>query len=191
MWAVVKANAYGHGIERIYLGLESADGIALLNLDEAVRVRRLGWKKPVLLLEGVFSFEDVRTADGLRLTVAVHSDEQRELIVAAKPKRPIDVYLKMNAGMNRLGFVPEAYREAWERASASSGIGRISLMSHFANADEGHVDWQLERFDHATKDTPGGRSLCNSAGSLRLAGIPTPTVAGLRPMPLPSARGAT
>ncbi|MBP0595669.1 alanine racemase [Paraburkholderia sp. LEh10] len=166
VWAVVKANAYGHGIERVYSGLAAADGIALLDLDEAVRIRELGWKKPVLLLEGVFTNEDVKTADEFGLTVAVHSDEHRKLIVAAKPRRPIDIYLKMNSGMNRLGFTPENYQAAWARASASEGIGNITLMSHFANADEGSVDWQLEQFDNATRDIPGERSLSNSAATL-------------------------
>ena len=106
VWAVVKANAYGHGIERIYPALQAADGIALLDLDEAVRVRQLGWDKPVLLLEGIFNRSDVKTAEEFGLTVAVHCDEQRELISAAKPRRPIDIYLKMNSGMNRLGFSP-------------------------------------------------------------------------------------
>ncbi|SAL81073.1 alanine racemase [Caballeronia arvi] len=166
VWAVVKANAYGHGIERIFPALASADGIALLDLDEAVRVRQLGWKKPVLLLEGVFAASDVQMADELALTVAVHCDEQRQLIVATKPKQPIDVYLKMNSGMNRLGFTPESFRAAWERSNTSAGIGDITLMSHFAGADEGSIDWQLEQFDEATRDIPGPRSLSNSAAAL-------------------------
>lgn len=148
------------------LPLEAADGIALLDLDEAVRVRQLGWKKPVLLLEGIFNHSDVQTAEEFDLTVAVHCDEQRELIVSAMPRRPIDIYLKMNSGMNRLGFAPENFREAWKRASASPGVGAISLMSHFANADEEEVDWQLARFDEATRDIPGRRSLSNSAAAL-------------------------
>jgi alanine racemase len=166
VWAVVKANAYGHGIERIYPALEAANGIALLDLDEAIRVRQLGWKKPVLLLEGIFTQSDVKTAEEFGLTVAIHCDEQRELIAAAKPLKSIDIYLKMNSGMNRLGFTPEHYREAWERALASPGIGAISLMSHFATADEGEVDWQLDRFDSITRGMPGDRSLSNSAATL-------------------------
>ncbi|VXC65578.1 alanine racemase 2, PLP-binding [Burkholderia sp. 8Y] len=166
VWAVVKANAYGHGIKRIYPALASADGIALLDLDEAVMVRELGWRKPVLLLEGVFTPEDVSIADKLSLTVTVHCNEQRELIAKSKPKRPIDIYLKMNSGMNRLGFSPEGYRAAWERTSASEGIGEVTLMSHFASADDGNVDWQLERFDAASRGIPGQRSLANSAATL-------------------------
>lgn len=166
VWAVVKANAYGHGIERIYPALAAADGIALLDLDEAVRVRELGWKKPVLLLEGVFKPEDVKTAEMFGLTVAVHCDEQLELIAAAKPGRSIDINLKMNSGMNRLGFTPEGFRGAWERARATQGVGAITLMSHFANADAHDVDWQLDRFDAATEGIPGERSLSNSAAVL-------------------------
>jgi len=166
VWAVVKANAYGHGIERIYPALAEADGIALLDLDEAARVRQLGWTKPVLLLEGIFTPSDVALADELRLSVAVHCSEQLDLLCAAKLARPIDINLKMNSGMNRLGFRPNAFRAAWERARSCASIGDITLMSHFANADAGDVDWQVERFDAATLEIPGARSLANSAAVL-------------------------
>jgi len=166
IWAVIKANAYGHGIERIYPALDQADGIALLDLDEAARVRQLGWSKPVLLLEGIFTPSDVELADELRLTVAVHCTEQLELLCAAKVSRPIDINLKMNSGMNRLGFRPDVFRAAWERARSSASIGDITLMSHFASADENDVDWQVDRFDAATSEIPGARSLANSAAVL-------------------------
>jgi alanine racemase len=166
VWAVVKANAYGHGIERIYPGLADADGIALLDLDEAVRVRELGWTKPVLLLEGIFTPGDVAVADEQRLTVSVHCTEQLELLRAAKVTQPVNINLKMNSGMNRLGFRPDVYRAAWERARASESIGNITLMSHFASADNDDIDWQVERFDAATAGIPGERSLANSAAAL-------------------------
>ena len=166
MWAVVKANAYGHGIERIYPALANADGIALLDLDEAVRVRELGWKKPILLLEGIFTPADVAIADEFGLTVAVHCTEQLDLLGAANVKRPIPINLKMNSGMNRLGFRPDLFRAAWERARSIASIGEITLMSHFASADDGDVDWQVDRFDAATSDIPGERSLANSAAVL-------------------------
>ncbi|TKC87160.1 alanine racemase [Trinickia terrae] len=166
VWAVVKANAYGHGIERIYPALATADGIALLDLDEAVRIRDLGWKKPILLLEGVFQPEDVETADALGLTVAVHCDDQLDLIAAAPRSRPIDIYLKMNSGMNRLGFAPDTFRAAWERANAAESVGEITLMNHFAAADESDIDWQMDRFEAATSGIPGPRSLSNSAAVL-------------------------
>ena len=166
VWAVVKANAYGHGIERIFPALTAADGIALLDLAEAVRVRELGWAKPVLLLEGIFEPADIALVTHYGLTVAVHCDEQLDLLIAAKPARPIDIQLKMNSGMNRLGFQPGRFRAAWERAARAPSIGSITLMTHFANADAGEIDWQLERFDAAAQGIPGERTISNSAGVL-------------------------
>jgi len=169
VWAVIKANAYGHGIGRIFPALGEADGIALLDLDEAVRVRELGWTKPILLLEGIFDARDAEVADRYRLTVTVHCDEQLDLLDASQPRQPVDIQLKMNSGMNRLGFRPDAFTRAWQRASgmASAGkIGKIGLMSHFANADDGGIDWQIDEFDAATRDLPGTRSLANSAAVL-------------------------
>ncbi|WP_322014200.1 alanine racemase [Paraburkholderia sp. J12] len=166
VWSVVKANAYGHGIERIYPALAESDGIALLDLDEAVRVRELGWTKPVLLLEGIFEPVDLALADSHRLTLSVHCEEQLDLLAAAKPRQPLDIMLKMNSGMNRLGFRPHAYRNAWERARSLPAVRSVGLMSHFANADDGTIDWQLDQFDAVTQDMPGEQSLSNSAGVL-------------------------
>ncbi|MDR5822932.1 alanine racemase [Caballeronia sp. LZ043] len=166
VWAVIKANAYGHGIERIYPALAEADGIALLDLDEAVRVRELGWHKPVLLLEGVFEPADVLVADRYRLHVTVHCDEQLDMLEAARPRERIDIQLKMNSGMNRLGFRPADYERAWLRASRIGSIGSIGLMTHFANADDGAIDWQVDAFDAVTRNLPGTRSLSNSAAVL-------------------------
>jgi len=165
-WAVIKANAYGHGIERIYSALAQADGIALLDLDEAVRVRELGWKKPILLLEGIFEPIDIELADNHRLTIAVHCDEHLQMLESAKVRQPLDVMLKMNTGMNRLGFRPHVFRQACERAAALPSIRSVGLMSHFATADEGLIDWQLDQFDAVTRDLPGEQSLSNSAGVL-------------------------
>ncbi|SAK44542.1 alanine racemase [Caballeronia ptereochthonis] len=166
VWAVIKANAYGHGIERIYPALAEADGIALLDLDEAVRVRELGWTRPILLLEGIFEPEDVELADRHRLVVTVHCDDQLHMLKAARPRERIDIQLKMNSGMNRLGYRPAEFEGAWERASGIEAIGSIGLMSHFANADDGAIDWQIDEFDAATRDLPGTRSLSNSAAVL-------------------------
>ncbi|WP_345815943.1 alanine racemase [Paraburkholderia sp. PREW-6R] len=166
VWAVVKANAYGHGIERIYPALEAADGIALLDMDEAVRVRELGWQKPILLLEGVFKPEDVELADRLGLNVTIHCEEQLDLVRFAQISGRIDVHLKMNSGMNRLGFAPGAFQAAYQAAKDIRQIGDITLMTHFANADEGDVSWQLDRFDEASRGIPGPRSVANSAGVL-------------------------
>jgi len=103
VWSVIKANAYGHGIERIYPALAEADGMALLDLDEAVRVRELGWTKPILLLEGIFEPADVETADRHRLTVTVHCDEQLALLKAARPSERIRQVIVANKRMELNG----------------------------------------------------------------------------------------
>jgi alanine racemase len=96
----------------------------------------------------------------------VHCDEQLALLEAAKPPHPIDIQLKMNSGMNRLGFRPGDYVRAWRRAAEIPAIGEIGLMTHFANADDGAIDWQIDAFDAATRDLPGLRTLSNSAAVL-------------------------
>jgi alanine racemase len=166
VWAVVKANAYGHGIQRILGALATADGIALLDLNEAVRVRESGWTKPILLLEGIFEASDLEVVDRYRLTVAVHSQDQLDLLSARTLNQPINVYLKMNTGMNRLGFRPDAFRKVYHRIADFKSVATVGLMSHFAVADEGEIDWQMNIFDAATEDLRGPRSLSNSAGVL-------------------------
>ena len=169
-WAVVKANAYGHGIERVFDGLRSADGFALLDLDEAQRVRVLGWRGPILLLEGVFEPRDLELCSRLDLWHTVHCDEQIDMLAAHKTNVPHRVFLKMNSGMNRLGFTPERYRSAWTRLNALPQVDEISLMTHFSDADGPRgVAHQMQVFNEMTRDLPGERSLSNSAATLRYA----------------------
>jgi alanine racemase len=104
VWAVVKANAYGHGLGRTVAALESADGFALLELDMAARLRDAGIVKPLLLIEGFFDADELDTFSARRLTAVVHDAEQLRMLETAKLRAPIDVYLKINTGMNRLGF---------------------------------------------------------------------------------------
>ncbi len=168
VWAVIKANAYGHGIERVFEGLRSADGFALLDLDEAQRVRKLGWRGPILLLEGVFEPRDLELCSRLDLWHTVHCDEQIDMLAAHKTNVPHRVFLKMNSGMNRLGFTPERYRAAWTRLNALPQVDEISLMTHFSDADgERGIHHQLQVFNLFTRDLPGERSLSNSAATLR------------------------
>jgi alanine racemase len=171
-WAVVKANAYGHGIERAFEGLRAADGFALLDLDEAQRVRDLGWRGPILLLEGVFDARDLELCSRLSLWHTVHCTEQIDMLAAHKTNAPHRVFLKMNSGMNRLGFKPDSYRSAWTRLNALTQVDEISLMTHFSDADalrfgKDGIAHQLATFNLATQDLPGERSLSNSAATLR------------------------
>ena len=168
VWAVVKANAYGHGIERVFDGLRGADGFALLDLSEAQRLRALDWRGPILLLEGCFEPRDLELCSRLNLWHAVHQNEQIDWLAAHKTHQPHRVFLKMNSGMNRLGFRPEAYRTAWARLNALPQVDEISLMTHFSDADGPRgVAHQVAVFDEVTRDLPGERSLSNSAAVLR------------------------
>ena len=173
VWAVVKANAYGHGIERAFEGLRSADGFALLDLEEAQRIRALDWRGPVLLLEGVFEPRDLELCSRLGLWHTVHCTEQIDWLAAHKTHVPHRVFLKLNSGMNRLGFTPTAFRAAWARLNALPQVEEISLMTHFSDADGPRgIAHQVAAFEAATADLPGERTLCNSAAILRHAGSP-------------------
>ena len=170
VWAVVKANAYGHGIERAYAGLQGADGFALLDLAEAERVRALGWRGPILLLEGCFEPRDLERCSRLNLWHTVHREEQIDWLAGHKTHVPHQVFLKMNSGMNRLGFRPAAYARAHRRLSGLTQVESIALMTHLSDADGPRgIAHQLAVFDAATRDLPGDRSLANSAASLRYA----------------------
>ena len=172
LWAVVKADAYGHGIERAYPALRGADGFALLDIAEAERIRALGWRGPVLLLEGCFEPRDLESCSRLKLWHVVHCAEQIDWLAAHKTQSPHRVFLKMNTGMNRLGFTPAAYRAAWARLDALPQVDEISLMTHFSDADGVRgIAHQLAAFESAARDLPGERSLSNSAAILRHGGV--------------------
>jgi alanine racemase len=173
VWGVVKANAYGHGLERAMRGLADADGLALIEPEYAVRLRELGWDKPIMLLEGIFSAEDVGLLAAYRINSAVHSWHQIEMLEAAPIDAPIDLHLKMNTGMNRLGFRPDEYAEAYQRLRKISQVRDIVLMTHFANADDIEhplvsIGTQVARFVEGAAGLSAQRSLCNSGGVLAM-----------------------
>jgi len=176
VWAVVKANAYGHGLERGLRGFAQADGLALIETEGALRLRELGWIRPVLLLEGFFDASDIPLLAEHDINTTVHCIEQVKMLEYTQLYRPIDVHLKMNTGMNRLGFQPEEYRAAWQRLRAIPGIRNITLMTHFANADELEhprlaIAEQVRRFRLGADGLPGERSLSNSGGVLHQADL--------------------
>ncbi len=170
LWAVVKANAYGHGLIRAMHGFAAADGLALVELDGAVRLREQGWTKPILLLEGFFEAADLQTIAQHRLDFAVHCVEQIEMLERAKLQHSVDIQLKMNTGMNRLGFIPEHYRAAYQRLRAIPAVRKITLMTHFANAEHPisavTLAQQMARFRTGSADLAGPVSLSNSAATL-------------------------
>ena len=168
VWAIVKANAYGHGIERVFDALRSADGFALIDLAEAQRLRALDWRGPILLLEGCFDARDLELCSRLGLWHAIHCNEQIDMLAAHKTQLPHRVFLKMNSGMNRLGFPPERFRAAWTRLNALPQVEEITLMTHFSDADGPKgINAALQAFEAVTHDLPGERTLSNSAATLR------------------------
>ncbi|MBI2768333.1 MAG: alanine racemase [Burkholderiales bacterium] len=182
VWGVVKANAYGHGIERVFEGLRGADGFALLDLHEAERVRALGWRGPILLLEGAFEARDLELCSRLNLWHTVHCNEQIDMLAVHKTHQPHRVFLKMNSGMNRLGFAPQRYRAAWSRLDALPQVDEISLMTHFSDSDGPKgIAAQMKVFEAITHDLPGERTISNSAAALRFGSEPAVRADWVRP----------
>ena len=164
VFAVVKANAYGHGVERVGRALPQADGFATLEIEGAVALRERNVTAPILLLEGFFEASELRVIASANLSTAVHHEDQLRILETDKPDRLIDVWLKVNTGMNRLGFALGQVREALERLKKSGTTRSITLMTHFATADgsEGVAE-AMKRFEEATRGIALPRSLANSA----------------------------
>ena len=163
-WAVVKANAYGHGLEAALEGFREADGLALVEFDKAGALRRAGWQRPILMLEGAFDADDLAQAARDRLALVVHEPRQVDWLSAASPSQPIDAHLKFNSGMNRLGFDETGLRDAHARLRALPAVASVALVTHFANADlAGGADGAIARFERASAGLAGDRSLANSA----------------------------
>jgi alanine racemase len=169
VWAVVKANAYGHGIERAARALAGADGFAVLDFQEAARLRVAGITTPILLLEGFFKPADLALLNKYNLTPVIHNPEQVEMLRRTKLAGEIDVYLKVNSGMNRLGFGTETLRPAYNAIRMHHQVRNVTMMTHFADADGASgVKAQMEWFEELVR--PFGvqaRSLGNSAALMR------------------------
>jgi alanine racemase len=166
--AVVKANAYGHGLMRTAAALADSDGFALLELEDAVRLREAGFGQRIVLLEGFFDPRELPVVLAHRLATVVHSMDQVAALDGLPGGAKLDVLLKVNSGMNRLGLAPSEYPHALERLQRNTRVGGITLMTHFANADEARgVAWQLERLQQLPGHGSLPRSLANSAAILR------------------------
>src|SRR5262249_45480240 len=162
--AVVKANAYGHGFERVARALPQADGFATLEIENAAALRNSGFDGTIVLLEGFFDPAELRLVQSAELATVVHSEEQVRMIEADKPTRPIDFWLKLNTGMNRLGFPARQARQWLERLERTAVARSITLMTHFANADyPDGIEEEMRLFNEATRGMALPRSLANSA----------------------------
>jgi alanine racemase len=171
--AIVKANGYGHGLVDVARALPEADAFGVVTLDEAISLREAGFDRRIVLLEGFFGADDIPLVDGYRMDVVLHHDRQIEVLEQRPPGRALDAWLKIDTGMNRLGFAPPDVPGAIDRLAQLGCIGSLRLMSHLACADDPDRDYtsrQLEHFTAATRGLQGERSLANSAGLLAWPG---------------------
>lgn len=166
--AVIKAEGYGHGLLRVAEAMSGADGYALLDLRDALRLREAGFRQRILLLEGAFDAEDMALAAEHEIACVVHSDWQLALLDASPRRAALDVWLKVNTGMNRLGFAPERVAQVMEALRRHRAVREVTLMTHFANADEARgVAEPLALFNGIAANYRCARSLANSAALLR------------------------
>lgn len=170
VFAVIKANAYGHGLLRAAAALRGADGFAVIEFDAAVRLRDAGYTQRIVLLEGFFDAREAAEGAARRLSAVVHTDGQLALLDAVAAGARLDVLLKVNSGMNRLGYAPGAVHGAWAKLQEHPGVGKLTLMTHFADADGARgVAWQMATFEQAVAGIAAPRCLANSAATLRYA----------------------
>lgn len=169
--AVVKANGYGHGLLNVARGLDAAEGFAVLGVNEALLLREAGFKQTILLLEGVFCADELQAVAAHDIDIVVHSMPQLQMLLNASLSKPVQVHLKMNTGMNRLGFVPENYLVAFNALKSSKNVAGITLMTHFATADKDPgIEAPLSLFRKTIAGLQQPISLANSAAILRYPG---------------------
>lgn len=166
--AVIKANAYGHGMVAVAHHLEAADSFAVARLPEAHLLRESGIDKPIVLLAGVASEEELQSAFAAGFELVVHDISQVEMLERAMGTGGV-AWLKFDTGMNRLGFPPEAAPQLLARVEAAAAVRELRLMTHFASADEpGNTltEAQLAAFAPVTRNFPGAVSIANSPACL-------------------------
>lgn len=196
--AVVKANGYGHSVVPVAKALADADGFAVARLEEGLALRAAGLANRILLLEGVFSPDQLAVAAQQRFDLMVHSFEQLELLEGRSGTEAVSAWIKVDSGMNRLGFRVEQFAEAYRRLTRIAGVSpHPTLVTHLANADDRFdvkTPEQLRAFASATGSVPGERSIANSAA---LVAWPDSRVDWVRPglllygvSPFPSGNGA-
>ncbi|WP_298610772.1 alanine racemase [uncultured Thiothrix sp.] len=169
-FAIIKANAYGHGAVRVAQALEpEVDGFGVACIEEALELRESGIKAPILLLEGMFTADELILADRESLSFVVHNQQQLDNVLVAKPKNKFKIFLKIDTGMHRLGFAPSEVKALWLTLQACKHIESITLMTHFARADELNSDYtlqQLQQFKVAAAGLEVAHCLANSPAIL-------------------------
>ncbi len=167
---VIKADAYGHGAIPIaqVLQEEQVDYLAVACIEEAIVLREAGIQSPLLLLEGFYGADELPLMEHYRLSAVIQQKEQIAILQQWKGK-PFDIWLKLDSGMHRIGFLPHEFRAAYSDLRNCSKVGRIVLMTHFSCADEPENNTTLRQIETFNKTTTGlteETCLCNSAGIL-------------------------
>lgn len=170
--AVVKANAYGHGAVQCAQAIQhEADGFAVASLEEATQLRDAGILNPILLLEGFFEAAELHQIVALDCWIVIHARWQVEVLTKTALPKPLHVWLKMDSGMHRLGFLPDEFLSIYQQLSQHPNVANIVAMTHFSNADNlasTHTAQQIAQLNEVVKNLPiGAVSLANSAAILR------------------------
>jgi len=163
--AVVKANGYGHGLSRVARALRNADGFAVLTLEEAGLLRSEGYSHPIVLLEGFFHADELPEIVRRRLLPVIHRVDQADTLIRSRLEHRLDILVKVDSGMHRLGLAPARLKEVVFKLRASGNVGNITLMTHFARADEpdAGIAGQLSVFRQAIAGLDLPVTLANSA----------------------------
>jgi alanine racemase len=168
--AVIKADGYGHGLLRMAEALQDADAFAVARVDEGIRLREAGFNNRIAVLEGFTDAEELDATLHYQLDAVVHSLAQLETLESKTESGNVTVWLKLDTGMNRLGFKAKEFRSVYQRLSQCPLLKKpINLITHFANADDvndNKTPKQISLFNETVAGLLGGRSMANSAGIL-------------------------
>ena len=168
--AVVKADGYGHGLERVARALHGADAFGVAAIADGLRLRAAGVDGRIVVLSGPDDAADLAEFRRLKLDAVIHHEAQLQALERDRDSRPLRVWLKVDTGMHRLGFSPERAADVYRRVAALRNIDSdITLMTHFAASDECENELtarQIARFTQATDGISARRALANSAGLL-------------------------
>ena len=167
--AMVKANAYGHGLAEVAKSLRAADGFGVTTLDEGISLRQQGILHPIVLMQGFHTKEELGVVQQYRLTPMLHAEHQFALLTQHTLPSTLDVWVKFETGMNRLGFPGKTFKQIYTTLNAHAGIrDGFVLATHLARADdsEGMTREQIELFSQITSPSVNAKSICNSAAIL-------------------------
>ena len=172
LWVVLKANAYGHGVEKIIHLLQDADGCAVIGPDDAVDLRNFGWKKSILLLEGFFETTEIPSIVKTGAIPIISTIRQIENLESYSGTLDLEVYIKVETGLNRLGFRPNIVPQIIRRINSIKGVRLIGMATHFANAEPSYpksnassIDKQIEQLQKVKQCLPR-MCLANTAATI-------------------------